>query len=356
MNNNVNIKNIFKIAGSFVAWIIGAGFATGQEILRFFSSYGYFSFGVLAINFIGFILLGYLLMKTGYNHKNDSNFTPYSYFTNKKLGVVYTWLVSLSLLVAIPVMIAGAGATLNQYYGINHYLGSAIIAIAILIAYLRGFEKLVKIVSILGLAIIFFVLIVGSISVIKDIASFSEISNYEEGLVPFQAAPHWIVSGLLYIGFTFFSGSAYFAKLGTNANSKKEVKYGSLLGALVLILSLTLISSAILLNGDVMINIDVPVLYLADKISYLLGSVFSIVLILGIFSSSSVMMWTLCSRFTFKNKIGNYILPIAVSIFAYIVSLQSFGTLVATIYPIVGYVGLTFIIFILVKSIRYSKV
>lgn len=352
IESKASIKNIFKIAGSFMAWVIGAGFATGQEILQFFSSYGYLSFGVILINLIGFILLGYLLLNAGYQHKDDSSFNPYKYFAGPKLGNFYTWLTTITLLVLIPVLIAGGGATLNQYYGINQFIGSAIMAIAVLIAYLIGFERLVKIVAVLGLSIIGFSLIVGIVSVISDLVYFNEIGSYEESLIPFQTSPFWIVSGLLYLGLNFFPSCAYFTKLGTNANSKKEVKYGAFLGGLMLVLSITLISCAILLNGDVISGIEIPVLYLAGRISYLFGAVFSIVLILGIFSSSSVMMWTLCSRFTFKNKKWNYLIAIGVSIFAYIVSLLSFGTLIATIYPIIGYVGVSFIIFILVKSFR----
>ncbi|HBC31091.1 MAG TPA: hypothetical protein DC024_07605 [Clostridiales bacterium] len=44
-------KAIIKYTGAFIAWVIGSGFATGQEALQFFSSYGYLSYGVLLINF-----------------------------------------------------------------------------------------------------------------------------------------------------------------------------------------------------------------------------------------------------------------------------------------------------------------
>lgn len=40
-NDNLSFSDINKIAGGFVAWIIGAGFATGREILNFFASFGY---------------------------------------------------------------------------------------------------------------------------------------------------------------------------------------------------------------------------------------------------------------------------------------------------------------------------
>ena len=39
-----SIRNVVTFAGAFIAWIIGSGFATGQEILQFFTSYGSVSY------------------------------------------------------------------------------------------------------------------------------------------------------------------------------------------------------------------------------------------------------------------------------------------------------------------------
>nr|WP_304055428.1 hypothetical protein [Enterocloster clostridioformis] len=36
--NRCRIRDVDTFAGAFIAWIIGSGFATGQEILQFFTS------------------------------------------------------------------------------------------------------------------------------------------------------------------------------------------------------------------------------------------------------------------------------------------------------------------------------
>ena len=41
MSGKVNIKTVISFAGAYVATVIGSGFATGQEILQFFTFYGY---------------------------------------------------------------------------------------------------------------------------------------------------------------------------------------------------------------------------------------------------------------------------------------------------------------------------
>ncbi len=34
------MKDVLKIAGAFVGFLVGAGFASGQELLQFFVSFG----------------------------------------------------------------------------------------------------------------------------------------------------------------------------------------------------------------------------------------------------------------------------------------------------------------------------
>ena len=40
--------------GAFIAFLIGSGFATGQEVIQYFSGYGY----------VGIILIGFMVVKT----------------------------------------------------------------------------------------------------------------------------------------------------------------------------------------------------------------------------------------------------------------------------------------------------
>lgn len=37
------MKKAFQIAGAYIGVIVGAGFASGQEILQFFTSFGWIS-------------------------------------------------------------------------------------------------------------------------------------------------------------------------------------------------------------------------------------------------------------------------------------------------------------------------
>ena len=350
-------SSVIKIAGAFIVWVIGSGFATGQEILQFFTSYGYWSYGIILVNMAGFLFLGRVLLKIGYDHRADDSFNHFKYFCGEKLGTFYTWLIPIILLSVMPVLISGAGATLNEYYGVKHWLGSAIMTGLVLIAYLIGFERLMKIVSTLGSSIIVFILVVGAISMIQNWGDFEDAAGYEELLGASQASPHWFFSAILYLSLIFISGSTYFSKIGMTAKKRQEAIYGASIGSVAVILTIAIINTAMILSAKQIATLSIPVLYLAKSISRVLGSVFSIFLILGMFSSCSAMMWTVCNRFSFGGKRGNQLFAVLVAVFVFVMGLLPFSDLVATLYPLVGYAGLVFLLCVLVKTFQsgYEK-
>ena len=50
MKQKVNGLNVIKYAGAYIAFIIGSGFATGQEIIQFYTSYGIWGIGSICYN------------------------------------------------------------------------------------------------------------------------------------------------------------------------------------------------------------------------------------------------------------------------------------------------------------------
>ena len=77
---------VFKYAGAFVAWVIGAGFATGQEILQFFTSYGLMSYAVVLLTLACFVALGCVMLTTGYEHRQEEHFDYCRCYCGKWLG------------------------------------------------------------------------------------------------------------------------------------------------------------------------------------------------------------------------------------------------------------------------------
>lgn len=354
-NQELDVKNILRCAGAFVAWVIGSGFATGQEVLQFFTSYGYKSYAIIAINLIGFLLVGTILLTKGYQHKDEPDFDQFIYYCGKKLGTFYSWLIPITLLAVMAVLISGAGATLSEYYGINHYVGALIMATAVLVTYFIGFDKLVNVLSFIGPSIIAFCLLIGTITLVKDAGNFNQIGQYEEALSTSQSSANWLISAILYVSYNFLCGSVYYTQIGKTASGIKEARIGAIVGAILLMAAITVINTSILLNGGNTASLAIPNLYLAKEISWFLGAVFSIFLVMGIFSSCSAMMWTVCQKFSTGHQKKDRFFAFGIIIGTFLMGLFPFGELVGMIYPVIGYFGVIYIGCVLFKRTKLKK-
>lgn len=68
-SQNMNIKQVIIYAGAFIAFLVGSGFATGQEIMQYFVAYGYMGIlGVLVV-FTLFLYVGVSFVMAGNKNK-----------------------------------------------------------------------------------------------------------------------------------------------------------------------------------------------------------------------------------------------------------------------------------------------
>ncbi len=66
MKERISIIRVMKYAGAYIAFEIGSGFATGQEILQFYTSYGTMGIAGAIVSMILFSWAGGSLMKIGH--------------------------------------------------------------------------------------------------------------------------------------------------------------------------------------------------------------------------------------------------------------------------------------------------
>lgn len=360
-------KKVFAIAGAYVAWVMGSGFATGQEIFQFFTSYGYYSIPMIAITLAGFLLVGTALLGTGFDHKDQLQantggapgqkpFDHFKYFCGEKLGVVFDWFLPVSMFGGLVILFSGSGATLEEYYGLNHFVGAVLMASMACAAYVLGFERFLKIVSCIGPAIIAFTLTVGIITAFRDADHLALVEYYEGALSVHQPAPFWWLSALLYVSYNLVGGSKYYTALGASAPTRREAVGGAVLGSLALLSSVMLIDLAMMTEPSNSLVLGIPTLYLAKRISAVLGALFSVILLMGIFSSCSAMMWTICEKFVKQGTGKSYLLCVLVSAGALLLGLLPFKSLIGYIYTGFGYVGLIFIGCVLKKRIENRRV
>lgn len=152
---------ILKVVFVIIGTLIGAGFASGQEIYIFFFSFGIK--GILGI-FISSSLIGITIYKT-LKIIEKNNVKSYKEFLDcliksKKLKEIINILVNIFILASFYIMIAGFGAYLEQEFELNSIIGSGILAILCLFIFKTNIKGLVKANEILIPILIFIVVFI----------------------------------------------------------------------------------------------------------------------------------------------------------------------------------------------------
>ncbi len=136
---------ILKIVFVIIGTLIGAGFASGQEVYTFFFSFG--KKGLIGI-FIASLVISLAIYKTiktilKTNVKNYEEFIKL-FIKNKKIYYVIDAIINIFILISFYIMIAGFGAYLQQEFNLNSILGSSILAILCVILFRKNVDGVIK--------------------------------------------------------------------------------------------------------------------------------------------------------------------------------------------------------------------
>ena len=131
----------------------------------------------------------------------------------------------------------------------------------------------------------------------------------------------------------------YLADIGkSTATNKKNSILGGLFGGGAFLIAVMILNFGLLANIADVYNLEIPSLFVAASISPVFGHIFSVLLLLGIYTTAVPMLYTVCNKISGKSKAYRVaaIVTAIVSIFG---GQLSFSTMISIIYPIPGYAG-----------------
>lgn len=337
-------KNVWKYAGAYVAFLVGSGFATGQEISQFYTSFGLWSIGSILLSLFLFVWVGGSMMKSGYHHRKDENFDVYGHYCGKRFGKLLTALVTIVLFCIVVMMISGAGAAMEEYYDVPVFAGSFIMAAAIYLSYCLGLNRIISVIGAIGPIIIVFSMAVGILALLQNPEGLMHVSEAMTAHSMKQGAPNWWVSGIFYSAYNVFGVVTFLFTLGKTAKEEKEAVAGGALGGVLLIGAIVCMDLAFLANLEEVAGLTIPTLYLADRISPVIGVLFSVVLLCGIFGTAAPKLWAVSEKFAKEGTAKGRMVALALIFVAYAGGQLPFETLIGWICPLTGCFGVVFMI------------
>lgn len=355
LKEKIRFLSVIKYAGAYVALEIGSGFATGQEILQFYTSYGVMSTGAALVSMILFAWAGGSIMKLGHEVGSAAAEKPYQLLCGKVLGTFYEYFVLLYLFAVLAVMISGAGAAAQEYWGCSYYTGGLVMAFLVFSAFAFGLEKLIDIVGLMGPLIIGFSVFIAICTVTANFGDLMVGNVDVSALESFRPAESWWFSGILYAAYNMVSSLAFLMALGRDAQSSREAAAGGIAGGILLMVTVIVMNLALMSRMDLAEGTIVPSLKLAENISSAAAAFFVFVMVCGIFSTAAPVLWTICSNLAPAGSRASFLIALLVSLDAFILGQMPFDRLIALIYPFTGYLGIGLFLCILRYQIRHRR-
>ncbi len=338
-------RDVLRLGGAYTAFCIGSGYATGQEILQFFTAFGRRGLWAAGIAMALYIWMGASLMGRGRALSGRTDAEIWACYCGRRLGRVMNGFVACVCFGSYVIMVAGAGAALEQQCGLPDWVGRAAMSAVCLLTVLLGLEGLVDILGAIGPAVIVFTLLIGVGGIVQGTGATGAVS------VP-RSCGHWALSGVLYAAFMAPLCIPFLTRLGGTGRSRRAGAWGGALGGFFLMLAVMVMSTALLVNLEAVSGRPIPTLVLAERLRPQLASLFTGVVLLGVYSTAVPQLWMICRK-AGPDGSGRYRLAAAAAVLAGLgCSVLPFEALVGTVYPATGYVGIFLLLCVWVRGRR----
>lgn len=291
--NKVRFREVFTLAGAYIAYGVGASFGTGISLLQYHGSLG--AWGILSqlISCVMTITLIYTVTKDCGKftmHDMDSMFRHYC---GSYLGKVFRWFTVLMLFLFTGTMFSGAATTLNESYGIPTSAGTAVMLAAVVITVILGAKKLIDIIGNIAPVIIVVMLIICIYSLIFHSDSLSGGSDLlRESSASIRITGNPVIAGFMEFGQIIVLTTGYLATVAARkGTSKKEAVTGNVSGESFLFLVKIMLIFAFILNASKIVGSSVPVVTLGTQLGSWFGKIYSLILVLAVYTTAAGMAW-----------------------------------------------------------------
>ncbi|MBI9000241.1 hypothetical protein M0E87_07960 [Corynebacterium sp. CCM 9185] len=341
------LKRVMAIAMAFVGLSVGAGFASGQEVLQFFVVFGHAGlWGAVAVALM-MCVIGLVILQLGSYYQATEHTAVFDKVAHPVAAKFLDGSVMLTIFSLGMVMFAGAGANLNQQFGLPIWVGAVILLVLVVVLGRLDVDKVSNIIGAITPGIILFIVIA---AVYAFATAPDDWSHLEESASTIRTTlPNVWVGALNYLGFSLIVVVSMSIVIGGYYLNARIAGIGGLLGGGIFGLMLCLVASSLFLKVDMLKDDAMPMLTLVGLMHPIMGTLMSVAIYGMIFNSALGMFYALTRRLTVtkpQNFNSTFVMAVLVG---FVLSFLGFRTLVTYLYPLLGYVGVA-LMFVLVYA------
>jgi len=338
-----------KIALVFVGSMIGAGFASGKEAWQFFGVFGIKGLAGIALATLLYCFLGYISVVIAQALNTGDIAKIICPFDNRLLKGFVGIMMCVFLLVAYVAMLAAGGALIEARVGVSHEIGSLGYMLLAILTALGGFERVASRIGKVAPVLVAGTLVIGFYLIFNNLEA---ISNAKEvAASPF--ASNWVFAAVGYVGYNMTAAVPVLGQCALRTKDSKSASKGIFLGGFLLGLCSLVLFFVTLNNPKMSASWDLPMLFFTRNISNVLGDIYAFFLLIAIFGAATTCFYGFTTKL--GDVRGRAIIIWLVGISGYVLSLYGFSNFVANVYPVVGYISITFFVMEIYNFVRITK-
>lgn len=348
-----DFTRVIMLAGALLAFLIGSGVATGQEIMQYYTPYGLEVFGTALTIVIILVVANYGYAWAGKHGNITKGSDVFAFYCGPLMGKFFDIFTVLFCYMSYVVMVGGAAATLQQQYALPLAAGAIIMVILAGSTVMFGLDSIVNIIGKIAPVLIGLIFLICLISLIKNMGNIpANIEAINSGAITVtKAGTNWFTSGASNGGFCILWLAGFTAALGIKEDFTNLMK-ANIIFAVVLVIVNMIIGFAILAQIDVLSTIQIPNLALATELWPPIAYVFGVLIFAAIYTTACPLLWIASSRFASEER-GNFkIITAVLAVLGLLVALYvPFNILMNYIYTINGYLGFIVLTIMVIRMV-----
>ena len=355
----------FSVASVWFGTHVGAGFATGNQVLQYYVNYGWTAviFPLISMGILAYVI--YVIMKfarlRGLDNYADTFrelWSPYPW-----LSITFEIFYIIIILAAVAAAISGAANLVTEFTGLSTMISTALVAILLIVLCLFGVKLIIAASTVLSIGI----LITAGLMIIVGISM-----HPQEVAAAFTKAPTNVGTGIwqgifVYCGFQCVSIPPMIAAAVTL--NQKGVKKAGILGGIMNGGMLALSGLMLLGWNDQIVaagKTDIPNLFVCQTIGWdWLVACYSILLFCAFISTCVTLIYTMILRVDKKffvranvhEKIRFAVIGVIMVAICMGLSFAGLTNIIKYAYGYDGYLALVFIVIpvIVIGNIKNKK-
>lgn len=332
------------ISATFIGTVVGAGFASGQEIYQFFSKNGVLGFWGILLSVVLMGIAGIKVFQIGYQLKPRSYQEFLVFLFGRHFATIIDFVIFSFLVILIGVMFAGSGAIFESLK-LNYWVGIFLTAFLLIMILLKGLPGLIA-----ANLVVIPLMFAGSIGIalysIHTQCTFID-SNF--------SYLDWILPAIQFSSYNLVLAIPVLLSLAKEFPFIPCLKCGSWLGSIGLGIMAGFIHWALLCHITSIQNSALPVIELAKLLGKWPYQFYAMILWGEMFTTLLANTYGVVQRLVAFTKWTFQCWLIVITLLGIAIAQFGFINLIANLYPFYGYLCLVIVgfLFVNVKNCKY---